>query len=162
MIQSRGHSRRGHGPGGRTAGSSVRTCLSLHRDEVESDSLPAHDVRLRTSADRTWIITWTRLVNPPIHPHTRSACPSGIRSKPCPKPFLPIWIYPPYRHPLFCRYIDLFVATILYPSDLLLCATETGTLGFSLCPPVSVRQSRLAPCAELPPMQGQSSISSYE
>lgn len=32
MIRFKGQSRRGHGPGGRTAGSSVRTCLSLHRE----------------------------------------------------------------------------------------------------------------------------------
>lgn len=59
MIRFKEQSRRGHGPGGRTAGSSVRTCLSLHSDEAESDSLPAHDEQLRTSAHRTRTITWT-------------------------------------------------------------------------------------------------------
>lgn len=94
--------------------------------------------------------------HPPIHFYTSSACPPGIHSKPCSRPLLLIWIHPRSHYPLLHRYVDILVAIRYYPSDLLVCATETGTPGFSLCPPVSVRQYRLPPCAELPPMQGSS------
>ena len=89
-------------------------------------------------------------------PFILSALSTRICSSPCPTPLLLSQIY--IRH----RYYFIATPTCWSPfettSPIPVCATETGIPGFSLCPPVSVRQSQPAPCASLPPMQGQSPL----
>lgn len=134
---------------------------SLHSEEAESDSptgtrhttanecLPSRHYPLRLP------LRLRHLSDPSIYP---VRLPAWLSKQACHRPLLPIWIYPRYRYPLFYRYFDSLVATRNSPSILSFRPTETGTPGFSLCPPVSVRQLRLAPCAELPPMQGRSRL----
>ena len=133
---------------------------SLHT-QSRVEPCPAHDIRPSTSVYERPIVSWISLFAQPYRLNDdRSSCllfRPGFAAVPVRHPSCP----PRYTYGIAIYY---FIATptcwspFETTSPIPVCATETGIPGFSLCPPVSVRQSQPAPCASLPPMQGQSPL----